>query len=150
MYDDARAREVEPDQAHGGLEEHREHDTGDDPDDRSDQADEHRLTEHLAHDLRAACADRAQECHLPGALRDHDRERVVDDERADDERDQREHPEENVDELQLIVQRVLVLLGDRLSGDYFVLAIAVAFQRLRDVGLDLVLGHTRAGDEGYL
>ena len=39
---------------------------------------------------RAARSDRAEQRHLARALRDDDRERVVDDERADDQRDERE------------------------------------------------------------
>ena len=121
-------------------------DTGDDPDDRRDEADEHRLPEDLAHHLPAARTDRAQQRHLPRALRDDDRERVVDDERPDDQRDEREHAEEDVDELQLVAQRVLVLLGDRLTGDHLVLALVVGVQCLRDVAAQLLLRHARIRD----
>ncbi len=53
-------------------------------------ADGERLADHRREHLPAARADRAEQRHLPQPLRDDDRERVVDDERADDQRDDRE------------------------------------------------------------
>ena len=68
-----------------------------------------RLEPDGAHHLAALRTDRTQQRRFPGALRDRDRERVVDHERSDDESDDREHHQEHVDELQR--RRTLVLLG---------------------------------------
>ena len=64
--------------------------------------------------LAAGCADCAEQRHLLGPLRHDDRERVVDDERTDEQGDQREQREERPELADGLVELVLVL---RLRGD---------------------------------
>ena len=52
-----------------------------------DQADDQRLEQHRPTDLAAARAERPQQGELAGALGDEHRERVEDDERADEQGD---------------------------------------------------------------
>ena len=62
------------------------------------QTDQERLEHDRAQDLAARRADRPQQRELPRPLRDGDRERVEDDERADEERDPGEGEQEDLDE----------------------------------------------------
>ena len=112
--------------------------------------DDDRLTDHRREHLPLRRADRAQQRHLAHALRDDDRERVVDDEHPDDERDEREHEQRGADEAERLVDGVLVLLGERLAGDHLVLACSVRRQRVLDVLGDLRLRHAGLGDDGDL
>jgi len=122
------------------LQADRDADAGDHADRACNDPDRERLADHRTQHLTPAGADSAQQCHLPQSLRDHNRERVVDDERADDKRDERERGEPGSEESELLVDRVLVLLGDRSTRDHFVLlAESRVGERLGDVGLDLVL-----------
>ena len=70
----------------------------DETDDRGEDADHERLDEHGAQDLPARGADRPHGGELPRALRDRDRERVRDHERADEERDAAEGEQEALEE----------------------------------------------------
>ena len=67
--------------------------------------------------LAPAGPERPQQGELPGALGDDDRERVVDDERADEEGDQGERQQERVEDGDDLLERVLALLGELGAGD---------------------------------
>ena len=73
-------------------------DAGHDADHRRDEADDQRLDQHRAEHLATGRADGPQQRHLPAALGDDDRERVVDDEAADEQGDDGEHQQEGVEE----------------------------------------------------
>ena len=77
------------------LQRQRQTGAGRQADRRPDDADADRLADHRAGDLLARGADGAQQRQLPGALRDQHRERVEDDEAADEDRDQREDQQES-------------------------------------------------------
>ena len=68
------------------------------PDDRRAEADHERLEDHRPEHLAPRRAERAQGRELPHPLRDRDRERVEDDERADEERDAGEREQEVADD----------------------------------------------------
>ncbi len=74
-----------------------------------------RLDDHRPEDLAARGADGSHRRELARALRDRDRERVEDDERADEERDAGEGEQEVLDEVRELADLVLVLgcLGGR-------------------------------------
>ena len=59
------------------------------PDHRREEADDEPLEDDGREHLASRAAERPQRCELPRALRDGDRERVEDDERADEEGDRR-------------------------------------------------------------
>ena len=63
--------------------------------------DGERLEHHRPDDLLAARADRSQQRGLPLPLGDDDRERVEDDEAADEQRDAGEDQQERVDEREI-------------------------------------------------
>ena len=102
-----------PNALHEGPESDREEHAHGDADERRQHADDDRFAEHLAHHLALAGADRAQQRHLARALGDDDREGVVDDDGADDQGDEREDQQGDVEEAELLLDRVLILLGDR-------------------------------------
>ena len=87
-------------------------------DDRRDQADHERLEDDRAQHLSPRGAERAQGRELAGALRDRDRERVGDHERADEERNAREREQERLQEADEAVRvlRVARRLGVRRSS----------------------------------
>ena len=103
--------------AHAGRVHQREQTGGEpdpdgEPEHRRDEPDHERFQRDRAQHLRARGADRAEECRFARALRDQDRERVVDAERADEQRDAGEHQQERLEEVQEpCVERVLVLFG---------------------------------------
>ena len=84
---------------------------------RSDQGDDERLEQDHPANLLAGGPDGSQQAKLPGALRDDDAERVDDDVRANEERDQRERDREDVDVVQDRVERVRLLLRLLLARD---------------------------------
>ena len=65
----------------------RDQEAADEPDQRRREPDHERLAEHARQHLAAGRAERAQQRELARALGDRDRERVEDDERADEQRD---------------------------------------------------------------
>ena len=65
------------------------------PDHRGQQPDHEALEHDRAHDLLARGAERPQRGELPRALGDGDRQRVEDDERADEQRDAAEAQQEH-------------------------------------------------------
>jgi hypothetical protein len=79
------------------------------PDERGEKPDHERLEDHRAEDLASRRADRPQRGELARPLGDGDRERVEDDEPADEERDAGEREQEVAEDL-----RELVHLVDRL------------------------------------
>jgi hypothetical protein len=93
-----------------------------DPDGRTEQAEDEGLGEHGAGHLAAAGTERAEQRELACPLRDEHRERVEDEEAADEERDTGEHQQEGVDELQRVLEgrglvgRLLLLGGDLVAG----------------------------------
>ena len=76
-----------------------------------------RLEQDHPANLLAGGTDGPQQAKLPSALRDDDAERVHDDVRANEERDQRESDREDVDVVQDRVKRVRLLLRLLLSCD---------------------------------
>ena len=65
---------------------------------------------------RARGSHGAEQRKLPGPLGDRDRERVEDDERADEHRDSGEHEQQRVEEAEAVLDRVGILLGLLLAG----------------------------------
>src|SRR6266508_1546642 len=88
---------------------------GGQPQDRCEQADHDRLDEHRTDHLPPAGADRPHERQLTGALRDDDRERVEDQEDADEQRHGGEAEQDLVEVVQPLLdvrrRRLLQLLG---------------------------------------
>ena len=64
--------------------------TGQDAESRSDQSDHQRFGQHQLHHLAAAGSDGSHHGEFPGALRDDDAERVLNDEGADEHCHRRE------------------------------------------------------------
>ena len=83
---------------------------GEEADDRRDDPDRQRLDDDRPEDLAARGADGPHRGELARALRDGDRKRVEDDERADEERDAGEGEQEVPDEARELADVVLVLL----------------------------------------
>ena len=102
-----------------------------DADDRRAEPEGERLDQHRAEHLTARGADRAQHRELTRALRDGDRQRVEDRERAHEDRDAAEHEQDDLDdrdELLQAVEREAVLRRPRSALG------AVAEQRRRPRG----------------
>ena len=91
----------------------RQCETDEQADGGGDHADDERLGEHRAEHLPAVGADGPQQCRGPQALRDDDRERVVDAERGDEERHAGEHQQERAEE----AEEVGIELVGRLVGE---------------------------------
>ena len=94
LEDEARVGEREADRVEELEEALREQEAEEESDDRREDADDERLDDDRAEDLPVRRADRPQRRELPRPLRDRDRERVRDDERADEERDPAEREQE--------------------------------------------------------
>ena len=118
-------------------------DPGPKPDQRCDDADRHGLGQDGPEHLALARAHRPQQAVLPGALRDRDRERVEDHERADKQGDDREDEHERVEELQELLELILQLLGDGGPGE----CLQAMRERGPEVAGQLLLGDTRLGNE---
>ena len=87
-------------------------------DERGDGSDDEALEQHRGQRLAPGGAEAAQERELPHTLGDGDRERVVDDEGADEQGDAAERQQdvaEDVDEAELLVHRALDVIGGRLD-----------------------------------
>ena len=91
------------------------------PDDRGEEAHDERLEEHRAQHLPARRAERAQRRELARPLRDRDRERVRDHERADEERNDPEREEERLQEAGEGVRVAGVRLGLRAAAPHLCL-----------------------------
>ena len=89
--------------------------------------------------MPGAPTDGAQQSHLASALRDDDREGVVDDECADDERDEGEDQQTRVEEAQRLADLALALLDELLPGDDLERAEAVVLQGGAHIRGDRVL-----------
>ena len=89
-----------------------------DADDRGEQADDERLDQHGPHDLAPGRADRAQRRELAGPLRNGDRQRVRDHERADEQRDAAEGEQEALEEAEEALRLARILVGLTFSGAY--------------------------------
>ena len=126
--DDGRARrDVETDLGEQLAEPERHPDPEAEAGGAGDEPDGNRFEQHRAQDLPAAGADGTQHGQVAGALGDHDRERVVDDEHPDEQRDVGEREEERVEELQVLAQVGLLVGGVGLAGQH----------------LDLIVGECR-------
>ena len=77
---------------------------------RREEPDDERLEDHGAEDLTPRRADRPQRRELARPLRDRDRERVEDDERADEEGDRGEREEEVAEDRRELADLVCLLL----------------------------------------
>ena len=89
-----RRRQLDPEGAEEPFDPLRQEHTETEADERSEQPDDERLEDDRAENLPPRGADRPQRRELARALGDGDRERVEDDERADEERDAGEDEEE--------------------------------------------------------
>ena len=94
----------------------REHEPAEQPEHGGEQADHPRLEHDRAQHLAAAGAERAQQAELARALRDGDRERVVDDERADEQRDRAEDEQRRAHEAEVLLEVGGLLGGVLLAG----------------------------------
>ena len=126
--DDGRSRrDVEADLGEQLPETERHPDPQAEPGRAGDEPDRDGLEQHRTQHLPPAGADRTQHREVTGALGDHDRERVVDDEHADEQRDVGERQQEGVEELQVLAELSLLVGGVGLAGEH----------------LDLVVGERR-------
>ena len=126
--DDGRAgRDVEAHLGEQLAQPERHADAEAEPGGAGDEPDGDRFEQHRAQDLPATGADGTQHGEVAGALGDHDRERVVDDEHPDEQRDVGEREEERVEELQVLAQVGLLVGGVGLAGEH----------------LDLIVGERR-------
>ncbi len=98
LEEQARVRQREADRVEQPEEELGEPEAEEEPDDRGHDADDERLEDDRAEHLPARRADRSQGRELARPLRDRDRERVRDHERADEERDAAEREQERLQE----------------------------------------------------
>jgi hypothetical protein len=105
-------RELDAEHSEEALQRHRDADAGDQSEQRTHDADHDGFDQHGAGHLSSLRADGAQQRVLPLTLRGSDREHVVDHEAGDAHRDEREHRQEDAEEAQRVLDRVLVLLGD--------------------------------------
>ena len=105
----------EPDLVEEPEEAFREAQAEQDADDRGEQADDERLDQHGPHDLAPGRADRAQRRELAGPLRNGDRQRVRDHERADEQRDAAEGEQEALEEAEE-ARLARILVGLTFSG----------------------------------
>jgi hypothetical protein len=96
---DRRRRNLATALAEQPLDDARDQQAEEEPDDRRECADDQPLDHDRTEYLPPGRADRPERRELAHALRDRDRERVEDDERADEERDAREGEQEVADEL---------------------------------------------------
>ena len=114
-------------------------------------ADDHRFADDRTEDLTLAGSDCAQQRHLAPALRDDDRERVVDDEHPD-ERARRAAKISSAcgEESDRLVDVVLVLLRQFLPGEHLEGEVGTLRHRRLDVRLQLVLRDTVGSDGGDL
>ena len=115
-------------------------------DDRCDNAHDESLHDHRAEDLAVRRADRPERRELPRALGDRDRQRVGDDERADEERDPSEREEEGPEEGDELVR----VLGIRLRLLTAGLYLCGARQDPLDLGDELGIGDARLRGDGDL
>ena len=91
-------RQVDPDRGHELVEADGEAEAEEEAGDGRERADDQRLAEHGGHHLATRRADRPQRRELAHPLRDRDRDRVEDDERADEERDAAEAEQDLLDD----------------------------------------------------
>ncbi len=117
--DKTRRRQLEVERLEERVQPLRESDTEEEPDHRCDQTDRERLEEHRGQQLPPRRAERPQRRQLTRSLRDGDRQRVEDDEGADEECDRAEGQQEVADDAHE-------------DGD-----LAAVLVRLLDAGLDL-------------
>ena len=119
-------RQVDREAASGNLEARRlqqcvealrEQDADAEADQRADDAHRGGLDEQRSRHLTTARADGPHQGVLALSLRRGDREDVVDDERADAERDVREHDEEGREDVQHVLDLTLHLRGDLGTGE---------------------------------
>ena len=141
--DRRRRRQVGADGLHQPAQAGGEQQPAEQPEQRGDQADQAGFEHDRAQHLAAARAQRAQQRQLAGALRDGDRERVVDDEGADEERDAAEDEQRGADEAEGLLE-VGRLLGGVLGPGAHLDALAA--QGDGDTGAQL--GRRHAGVAG--
>ena len=108
---EARGRQVDAERLEELVDALREAEPGDDADDRADDADRERLEQHRVEHLAARGAERPQQRQLARALRDGDRERVEDQERADQDGDEREREQPGGEEGEALADVVAELVG---------------------------------------
>ena len=105
-----RLRKPEPERAEQRLEPLGERDAEREPDEGREEPDHERLEQHGAEHLTPRGAERPERRELARPLRDGDRERVEDDERADEQRDPGEREQEVAEERRELADLVLGVL----------------------------------------
>jgi hypothetical protein len=109
----------------------------------ADDAEQQPFADDRLHDLPPGGAHRTQQPELSRALRDGDRERVEDDERADHQRDVGEHEQERAQEAQVAFEVGGVLRGLLFAGAH----VDAARKHSADAPAQLRWGHAgRGGD----
>ena len=112
-------REIEPEGGEDGVQALGETEAEEQPDDRGDEADHERLEDHRAEDLPPRRTDRPQRRELADSLGDRDRQRIEDDEGADEECDAAEREEEVPDELREPLDVLGLILCLLVAGLHF-------------------------------
>ena len=107
-----------PTRVEHALQDLRHAEAGDETDGRAEQPITNASTQQGELDLTFAGADGAQQRVLPLALGDDDRERVVDDERPDEEGDEGEHEQQGVEETQRLLHLVARTPPRSLAGQH--------------------------------
>ena len=138
---EAGRRQVEAECAEETFESGAYPDSTDDPKRRRDESDEGRFDDDGDEHLATGRADRSEQRHLSRALGHDDRERVVDHEAADDDRDDRECGEEDRDEAEVLLDVVLLFLRDLGARE----GLRIGRQRRLDACRHLVLRHSWCG-----
>ena len=118
----------------------RQPESGDQADERRDEPHDDRFEHGGSEHLASTGADGPQQRGLAGALGDDDRERVVDDEDRDEQRDVAEHRHERAEDVDESGDALLALLGERVAGQHL-----LAGEGEHDVVGELGLGHAILG-----
>jgi hypothetical protein len=128
------AGQLQPERPEHGLEQLRDAQPQQQAERGADDADDERLEQHRPRHLPAAGAERPEQRHLLRALRHQDRERVEDEEHADEQRDRGEHQEERVEEAEPLLDGRCRLLVDVGAGQ----RLEVVRQHRADLVADLL------------
>jgi hypothetical protein len=110
--------QVDPEGLEQALQPEGDEDAEPQPDDRREEADHAGLGDHRHHHLAAAGPQGPQEGQLAGPLGHQDRERVEDDEAADEQRDAGEHQQGGAEEAEGLLHRLGALVRHLLAGDH--------------------------------
>jgi hypothetical protein len=109
--------QVEPELGEQAADAHREEDAEPEADGGAEKSEDQGLEQHRAGDLLLAGAQGAEQRQLATALRNQDRERVDDQEGADDQGDAREDQQEGGQEAHRLLDRGGGFVGRLVAGD---------------------------------